>query len=168
MKGASVAEIGVVRGDGPLWCHDFDADLPKVVPSALEALDAMAEVELRTYAAPTNGKINCPCAWHTDMGLTAFFATPNRSIVPAGYVGGREVVACTFWEAVRDEWIHDSVIVVNRRFVWKPPSELMMRLMFDLRGWGEPLSDEQRDEDQEHVRRSLVAAAGRLEAVLRG
>lgn len=158
---------GVVRGDGPLWCHDFDAALPTVVPCAIECLGAMAMVELVTYATPTNGKINCPSAWWTDHGLTAFFST-GGAITPAGYVGGKEVVACTFWEAVQDEWLHDSVVVVDRRFVWKPPSGLMMQLMYDLRGWGEPLSDEQRDAAQENVRRSLVAAATRLEAVLNG
>lgn len=155
---------GIVLGDGPLWCDDFDADLPKVVPGALGALGSTAGVELLTYATPTNGKINCPASWWTDLGLTAFFST-GGPIVPAGYVGGKEVVGCTFWEAVRDEWIHESVMVVDRKFVWKPPGGLMMRLMYDLRGWT-VLTDEEQAETQEHVRQSLAAAASRLRTVI--
>jgi len=150
-----------------LWCDDFDADLPKVVPGALDAIGDTAEVELLTYCSPTNGKINCPASWHTDGGLAAFFTTPGfGSIAPPGYVGGKEIVSCTFWEAVRDEWCHDSIILLNwRHAIWKPPSAPMMALMYDLRGWM-TLEDAEREDTQENVRRSLVAAADRLRTVL--
>jgi hypothetical protein len=162
------AHSGVAAYALGLWCDDFDADLPKVVPGALDALGDTAEVELLTYCSPTNGKINCPAAWWTDGGLAAFFTTPGfGSIAPPGYVGGKEIVPCTFWEAVRDEWCHDSIILLNwRHAIWKPPTALMMQLMFDLRGWGEPLTGDQRDNVQENVRRSLVAAADRLRTAL--
>lgn len=162
---ASVAEVG------PLWCDGMDAELPTLVPGADECLGAMRDVELLTYCTPTNGKINCPAAWWTDAGLAAFFALPGfGAITPPGYVGGKDIVSCTFWEAVQDEWWHDSIIRVNwQHNVWNPPSELMMRLMYDVRGWtcgGEPMTDSEREEIRENVRRSLVAAANRLEVIV--
>lgn len=151
---------------GPLWCDDFDADLPKVVPGALDILGAEADVDLRTHCKPTNGRINCPAAWWGDDGLTAFFATPSYgAAAPAGYWTTDPVVDCTFWEVVRDEWIHGSIVVVNSRFVWKPPNRLMEQLMFDLRGWT-VLDDLERTRIQKHVHASLAAAAERLTAAL--
>lgn len=148
---------------GALWCEDFDADLPKVVPGALECLGDAAWIELLTYSHATNGRINCPAAWWTDHGLTAFFATPEWGApAPAGYWPGQsELVVCTFWEAIRDEWIHDAAIAVNGRLIWKSPAQLMTRLMFDLRGWTQ-LDEATRVETQEHVRASLAAAARRI------
>lgn len=72
---------------------------------------------------------------------------------------------CTFAEVIRDEWVHGAVVVVNGRFVWQPPERLMLRLMFDLRGW-QVLSDEDRAETRVHVRTSLAAAVQRLEQVI--
>lgn len=156
---------------GPLWCDGLDAELPTLVPDALAALGDTADVELFCYATPTNGKLNCPTAWWTDAGLAAFFALPGfGSIAPPGYVGGKEIVSCTFWEAVQDEWWHDSIIRVNwRHNVWKPPSNLMMALMYDARGWtcgGDPMTDEERESHRENVRRSLTAAAARLREIV--
>ncbi len=145
-----------------LWCDDFDTDLPKVVPDWLDFLGYAADIELRTYCHPTNGKINCPCAWWTDSGLTAFFATRNYGgIAPAGFWTDEPVVDCTFAEAVRDEWIHGQVVVVNGVIIWRPPNTLMERLMYDVRGW-RALDDIERAEVKRHVRRSLAGAAERL------
>lgn len=158
----------IAAPSGPLWCEDFDADLPKVVPNSRSAIGAAGLVELVTYATPTNGRINCPSAWHTDHGLTAFFATDGYGgAAPPGFWTDAPSVGCTFWEAVRDEWIHDATIVVNGRWIWTPPGDLMMRLMYDLRGWT-PLDDLKRAEIQRHVRASLTAAADRLRAVVEG
>lgn len=149
-----------------LWCDDFDADLIKVVPFAIEALGDTADVRLVTYSHETNGKINCPSAWWTDHGLTAFFATKGYGgPAPAGYWTDKKVVECSFLEAVRDEWLHDAVIVVNGLWIWTPPSRLQYDLMADLRGW-QPLDDEKRREIQAHVFLSLAGAAGRLRAAL--
>lgn len=159
-------------GEGPatfaldrMWCADFDADLQKLIPAAHGVLGDAADIELLTYSYETNGKINCPSSWWTDHGLTAFFVTPGHGgPAPAGFWTNEGVVGCTFWEAIRDEWIHGSVIVVNGHFVWKPPDRLMERLMFDLRGWT-PLGDEERAEIVTHVLASLHAAARRIRAV---
>lgn len=162
----------IADGIGPLWCDGMDAELPTLVPEAHAALGAMADVELLTYCTTaTNGKINCPASWWTDDGLAAYFALPGfGGITPPGYVGRHEIVSCTFWEAVQDEWWHDSIIRVNwRHNVWKPPTNLMLALMYDARGWtcgGDPMTDQERAAIQENVRRSLTAAARRLEAIV--
>lgn len=154
---------------GVLWCDDFDADLPKLVPDAIDYLGDMAGVKLRTRSKPTNGRINCPSSWWTDHGLTAFFTTDRwGNPEPPGYVTFDPVVYCTFWEAVRDEWCHDAVMVVNGQFVWKSPGDLMMQLMFDVRGWGEPLDEARRGAIQDHVRASLSAATERLRFAIAG
>lgn len=153
---------------GPLWCHDFDADLPNVVPNALALLEPAAHITLRTHATPTNGRINCPSAWWTDHGLTSFFSTSEwGSPVPAGYWTDKPLVECSWEEVVRDEWIHGQTVVVNGQVVWKPPERLMEQLMFDLRGWM-TLADEERAAIQDNVRASLLAATARLLAAAGG
>ena len=163
MTGAKASESLLQSRSGPLWCDDFDADLPKVVPGALAALGDAADVELRTYCRPTNDRINCPASWHTDLGLTAYFSTPDfGQPQPLGYVTTKdELVPCTFWEVVRDEWIHESVVVVNRQWIWTPPGRLRYDLMADLRGWT-PLDDLKRAAIQRNVCAGLEAAAERL------
>lgn len=141
-----------------LWCDTFDADLLAVVPGAIAALGPAANLELWTYSNPTNGRINCPAAWHTDFGLAAFFSTRDRSPTPAHSWTRDPLVECTFLEVVRDEWVHSQVVIVNNRVVWTPPADLMQDLMYDLRGWS-PLHDDDRAERQSEVRRQLTKAA---------
>lgn len=145
-----------------MWCDDFDADLLKVVPGAMEALGDAAGVPLLTYSQPTGGKINCPSSWNGTGAL--FWTAPEHKPGPF-YWTDDPVTECTFLEAVRDEWVHSSLIVVNERPVWRPPTRLMDQLMFDLRGWTLVEAPE-RDLIRRHVLRSLEAAAGRLRAVL--
>lgn len=142
-----------------MWCDGFDADLLKVVPGAMEALGDAARVPLLTYSRPTGGKINCPSSWNGTGAL--FWTSPEYQPGP-GFWTDDPVTGCTFGEAVRDEWVHDSAIIVNGHFVWHSPGDLMMKLMFDLRGWGDRLTDARRGEIRSHVLRSLEAAAGRL------
>ena len=151
-----------------MWCDDFDADLLAVVPGAVTALGPAAQLELHTYNhRPTNGKINCPAAWHTDFGLAAFFSTRDRDPVPAHfYVGGLELVACTFLEVVRDEWVHGQAVVVNGHVVWEPPSDVMYALMADLRGWTS-LEAADLAAKQSQVRMSLTEAAARTLGIVR-
>jgi len=144
-----------------LWCDTFDADLLKVVPGAEEALGDTAAIELLTYSNPTNGKINCPSAWHTDEGLVSFFWTDPAFRPPSGYVTSDPVVPCTFLEIIRDEWVHGQVVSVNRQIVWRPPERLMDRLMYDLRGWT-VLSDADRAAIRGQVLAGLDLAARRF------
>lgn len=148
-----------------MWCDTFDADLLKVVPGALEALGETAAVSLTTRGHSTGGKINSPAAWNTYEGLMSFFWTAPGHAPDACWYTDHPEVACTFGEAVRDEWVHGANISVNGHIVWRPPQDLMMRLMYDLRGWT-VLDEAKREEIREHVRRSLEAAAGRLREVL--
>jgi len=150
-----------------MWCDDFDADLLAVVPGAAQALGETAGIRLETFSPLTGGKINGPSAWHTHQGLLAFFWTDPAFRPPVGYVTDDPAAECTFLEAVRDEWVHSSVVSVNDRIVWRPPVRLMERLMYDLRGWT-VLTGREREATQEHVRRSLTAAASALTAALEG
>jgi hypothetical protein len=138
-----------------MWCDDFDADLLKVVPGAAEALGDTAAVRLLTYSRPTGGKINCPSSWN---GVGALFWTAPEHKPDACYYTDAPVTPCTFLEAVRDEWVHDSALVVNGALVWQAPVRLMERLMYDVRGWT-VLTDGHRAEVRGHVLASLDAAA---------
>jgi hypothetical protein len=151
-----------------VWCDTFDTDLLKVVPGALEALGDTAGAELRTHSHVTDGKINCPSAWNTYDGLAAFFWTDDRFRPDACYRTDEPVVPCTWLEAVRDEWVHGGVVIVNGQVVWRPPAGLMTRLMYDLRGWGTPLTDALRAETRGHVLASLDVAARRLRVAVDG
>lgn len=151
----------MIGGTEAMWCDTFDADLLAVVPGAAEALGETAGVRLETYSRLTNGKINCPSAWNTDAGLTSFFWTAPWFRPPASFVTDDPVADCTFLEAVRDEWVHDSAISVNGVVVWQPPVRLMEKLMYDLRGWT-VLDGDTREEIRGHVRDSLKQAARRV------
>lgn len=143
-----------------LWCEGFDADLLAVVPGVDAALGPAADVELWTHSGTTNGRINCPNSWHTDNGLASFFSTTDRSPIPASYYTRDPLVRCTWLEVVRDEWVHGSIVVVNREPLWQA-GRAMEELMYDLRGW-KALDDEERREVQAGVVKSLIAASVRL------
>lgn len=144
-----------------MWCDTFDADLPKVVPGAIEALGDAASIQLRTYSTLTDGKINCPSAWNTYDGLAAFFWTCDEGRPDASYVTDNPVAGCTFLEAVRDEWVHGCLVVVDHLIVWRPRPRWQLRLMNDLRGHV-ALGDAEREKIRQSVRDSLRTAAGRL------
>jgi hypothetical protein len=150
--------------DGSMWCDGFDADLLKVVPGAAEALGPAGSVQLFTYSHLTGGKINCPSSWNGTGAL--FWTAPGHKPGPYWWTDA-PVTACTFTEAVRDEWAHGSAINVNETLVWQPPVRLMEQLMYDLRGWT-PLTDAERMNVRGHVLRSLTAAAGRITRLIPG
>lgn len=144
-----------------MWCDTFDADLLKVVPGAVKALGETAGLELTTRSHITSGKINAPSCWNTSFGLAAFFWTAAGAPPDACWHTNDPEVRCTLLEAVRDEWVHDAAVVIDGRVIWRPPVALMMRLMYDVRGWT-VLDDAQRGRIRESVLASLRAAAGRL------
>jgi hypothetical protein len=145
-----------------MWCDDFDADLLKVVPGALEALGDSASQHLLTYSSLTGGKINCPASWN---GAGALFWTDPGDPPPASFSTRKQVAGCTFAEAVRDEWVHSAAIVVNGHIVWQPPVRAMEALMYDLRCWS-MLGDGHREAVRQSVRDSLAAAGARLLEIL--
>lgn len=141
-----------------MWCDDFDADLPKVVPGAMRALGDAAQVRLFTFSRRTGGVINNPAAWNTYEGLMAFFWTHPAYKPDESWLTRDPIVSCTFGEAVRDEFVHSCVIAVNGRVVWRPPVRAMERLMFDVRGWT-VLEAAERSRVRADVLRGLARAA---------
>lgn len=121
-----------------MWCDNFDMDLPKVIPGALEALGDLANVELVTTGSITDGKLNHPCCWNGDTSILTFFGFKN-SARPSGYVAGgmSKEVRCTFWEAIRDAWPHHYLIQVERAFIWDTMALTtdFEAIMFHIRGW---------------------------------
>lgn len=144
-----------------MWCDTFDADLLKVVPSATETLGDAASIQLRTQSYLTGGKINCPSCWNTHDGLAAFFWTTEQFRLDASYLTDAPEAECTFGEAVRDEWVHGCLIVVNRQLIWRPRHRWMEQLMYDIRGWT-VLEDAEREVIRQAVRDSLRTAAGKM------
>lgn len=144
-----------------MWCDDFDADLLRIVPGAAEALGAAADVRLTTRSHVTGGRINLPSCWHTDRGLAAFFWTHPEGMPPACYVTSEPEAGCTFLEAVRDEWVHTCLIVVDHQLIWRPRWSWLDKLMYDVRGWT-VLEDAERERIRQSVRDSLRTAAYKL------
>ncbi|SDD94320.1 hypothetical protein SAMN05216337_1017109 [Bradyrhizobium brasilense] len=125
--------------DAPFWSDNFDMDLPKVFPEARELLGDLADVEMWTGGRPdANGRLNHPACWNTDIGLAAFFGFKNTGR-DENYMVCRERVRCTAWEAFRDAWAHQFVMVVENKVVWHAnrlwhPFEI---IMWNKRGWGD-------------------------------
>lgn len=146
-----------------MWCDSFDADLLKVVPGAAEALGDLASLRLTTYSNLAGGRINHPSCWNMAVGTCAWFWTREDGKPDPSYWTDAPEAECTLLEAVRDEWVHGCIIVVDHAIAWRPPNQLMTRLMYDLRGWT-IMTDEAREKCRENVRASLRAVAGRLSA----
>lgn len=140
----------------PMWCDNFDADLPKVVPDARAALGDVADLMLRTHASlAANGMMSHPTVWNHELGLVAvFWRTDRPASKPAHYYTREPVVDLTLWEAVRDAWVHSYVILLED--VWVFNGEAAHAhfdpLMWHVRKWP-GVSDEE-------------AAAARIGAVL--
>jgi hypothetical protein len=141
-----------------VWCDDFDADLLKVVPGAAEALGESAGIRMQTYSYLTDGKINCPASWNGDG---AFFWTRPDGRPGPYYWTSKPVVGCTFLEAIRDEWIHTSTVIVDGAVIWRPMWREFEKLMYDIRGWT-VLPDGDRLAIQDLVRATLREAALRM------
>jgi hypothetical protein len=121
-----------------MWCDDFDTDLPKVVPDARRALGEIGDLELLTYGHTTHGRLNHPTVWNHELGMISFFWRPGHAFKPAHYyVGNDAPISCTLWEAIRDAWVHDNVIVFEGRPVFDGGASYphFQALMYDVRGW---------------------------------
>lgn len=130
--------------DPPMWCDGFDMDLPKIVPEAKAALGELAVLDLLTYGHTTHGRLNHPSVWNHSLGMVAFFWRPTRpTCKPAGYYTGNDApVPCTLWEAIRDAWVHDFVLIFEHDPVWDGDTrEHFDPLMWHIRGWGDPLPE---------------------------
>lgn len=99
--------------DPIFWSDDFDMDLPKVIPGAKSLLGGYADMSLVTHGHQTHGRLNHPTVWNHELGMVAFFGrgTPMK---PASFYTDSPFVRCTLWEAIRDAWVHDVVIIFER------------------------------------------------------
>lgn len=123
--------------DPKFWSDELDMDLPKVIPEAKQLLGAAADMELVTTGSTTHGRLNHPSCWNHDLGNVAFFGreSPAR---PSHYWCQDAVVKCTLWEAVRDAWCHDVVIVFETRTpIWDGSKTRLEfdQLMSHMRKW---------------------------------
>lgn len=153
--------------DRPMWCDDFDMDLPKVIPDARRIIGEFGDVLLWTTGHETNGVLNHPTVWNGDGGMVAFFGLkPNCR--PASYWTNVQPIRCTVWEAIRDAWTHqyrihiDGVAVWDTNPLWRP----FETIMWDIRGWRTPRDPSKVSRARTLVRRSLRDAHGRLVDVL--
>lgn len=122
------------------WSDDFDMDLPKIIPEARERLGEYADLELVTTSHTTHGRINCPCVWNHSLGMVAFFGRPGRLYRDPSFVTNRPEVRCTLWEAIRDVWSHDFVLVFEFNPIWNHPEMYNAHfypLMAHIRKWTE-------------------------------
>ncbi|WP_375782888.1 hypothetical protein ACE10Z_23530 [Bradyrhizobium sp. Pha-3] len=122
----------------PFWSDDFDMDLPKIFPEAHHLLGDLAGVEMWTGgSADANGRLNHPSCWNTDVGLAAFFGFSDTGRDEGFYVASGGRVRCTAWEAFRDAWCRNYVMVIENRVVWRtdrlwPHFET---IMWNVRSW---------------------------------
>ena len=120
-----------------MWCDDFDADLPKVVPDAAGMLGELSNLRLFTYATKYGDTLNHPSTWNDTLGSIAFFGFDDPC-KPEQYYTSHEIVECSLWEAVRDGWVHSLAILIERRPVWDAQIlsrdfELLMQVTRDER-----------------------------------
>lgn len=124
----------------PFWSDDFDMDLPKVIPEARERLGEYAGLELLTRGHTTHGRLNHPDCWNHSLGMVAFFGRPGHHYKESFFSTQSPEVRCTLWEAIRDVWVHDYVIVLEHNPIWNHPemyNEHFYPLMSHLRGWSQ-------------------------------
>lgn len=148
-----------------MWCDDFDMDLPKVVPMARDALGAIGDLELHTYGHVTNGKLNHPSVWNSNVGSVAFFGRPGRVGKPASYYTNSPLVPCTLWEALRDAWCHDIVILFEGTPVWGDTWRQFEKLMWHTRGWRK-LPEESADALRVEILDRIVACGEDVQKVI--
>jgi hypothetical protein len=121
-----------------MWYDDFDMDLAKVIPDAMQVIAPVANVKLVTHGKPDKeGKLNHPCVWN-GFHLMAFFGLdrePQPFFKPDMYWTSDPLICCTFEEAVRDCWPHQYAIMVNGQMVWVPEPQDFEAIMFHVRGW---------------------------------
>jgi len=130
--------------DPPFWSDDFDMDLPKVIPEAKERLGEIAGLEIVTHGHMTHGRLNHPTCWNHSLGLVSFFGRghPHKD---ESYWTSDPLVPCTLWEAVRDAWSHNNVIVFEHNPVFHGDHmwQYFEPLMYHLRGWDSKLTEKQ-------------------------
>lgn len=160
------------------WSDDFDMDLLKVYPNAVEALGATAEIKLWTISHETYGRINCPVAWNTYTGLQSFLWLENPYLNLArdkhgwinidGFVCNEPVLECTWLEWLRDMWSH------QHRWLLIPSGNIanvehggvhfagmdwwsFEKVMWHIRGWNDNLPEKDQEIQVKNAERGYAA-----------
>jgi hypothetical protein len=152
----------------PFWSDDFDMDLLKILPEVPELLGQLADVPLYVHGSvdPKNGRLHHPACYNGGFGFIAFFGLTATGFLPPGYVAGREVVACTALEAIRDAWCHTYTIVLEGVTVFDAAGALRAELSA-LLGHRRGYSRLSREVEEQHL--AIVRAEVHLFAAqLRG
>jgi hypothetical protein len=163
-----------------MWCDDFDMDLPKIMPGAMDMIARVAPIPLYTTGNKgKDGRLDHPSCWNTDFGFEAFFRFCPEHPMPAGFCdGGRPVVECTFSEAIRDAWIHDYAIgllwpralrgKMQHQVIWDGMRYMpyFQVIMGHIRGW-HPATEEELATARRIVVWSLSSATTLLETCLK-
>lgn len=153
-----------MSADRKFWSDDFDMDLPKVIPDARDRLGEHAELELVTHGHETHGRLNHPTVWNHYLGAVSFFGrgSPHK---PEHYWTSDPLVSCTLWEAVRDAWVHDNVILLEGSPIWRSQWRHFQPLMWAVRGW-RPLPAGLIEMHQDAVRRALERCRANVERLI--
>ncbi len=121
--------------DARFWSDDFDMDLPKVIPEARRHLGEYADLEMVTHGHTTHSRLNHPSVWNHHLGSIAFFGRVSP-MKPHGYSTSDPLVRCTLWEAIRDAWCHDFILIFEGRPIWDGDTYRHFEpLMYHVRGW---------------------------------
>jgi hypothetical protein len=155
--------------DRPFWADSFDIDLPKVFPDLREELGALGDVTLFTEGRPCSktGGLNHPAVWNGDHAMLAYFgfSGPSR---PGGLVAPSAAeIRCTAWEAFRDAWPHNYVVIVEREPVWDTSAlqHQFETILLAERKWA-AVASQRLAEARTDVRHSFVRAVRRLEQIV--
>ena len=121
---------------------DFDMDLYNVLPEAQDMIAPVANVMLMTNGSLRDGKLSHPSVWNGDKTMLAFFdfapeiVMPQHRIAPRPYSTSEPAIKCSFEETMRDCWIHDYAIYLQKGDRWGLiwDSFQLMRLFDTLMG----------------------------------
>lgn len=153
----------------PFWSDDWEGDLLKLVPGVREALGDAEGVTLYTYdGSLTHGRINLPCVWNTDHGLTAYFGVRRGyAFKPPHAFTTEACVECTWLEVLRDVWSHDYCVVVDGRVVLAADAfyAVFYPMLEEARGW-KKLDDDARQKLQRAALALIQAATDAFRRVL--
>jgi hypothetical protein len=144
-----------VSSDPKFWSDDFNMDLPKVIPEARSLLGAYADMELVTHGHETHGRLNHPSVWNHEFGSVAFFGRTDP-LKPVRFYTSSPLVRCTLWEAIRDAWAHDIVILFEMSPIWDGSKTRANfdPLMYHIRGW-RTLDQSEVDDHKQAVRERI-------------
>lgn len=117
----------------PMWCDEFDMDLPKILRDAQSLLGDLAELKVfvHCYREPP---LNHPTVWNTSLGAVTFVGRSHPR-TPPNYDTTDPIISCTLWQLLRDAWAHQYTIYFdgNDKPVWIEMLDCFVPLMNHVR-----------------------------------